>query len=262
MGAYFAARGARTSSKFWREAWISGIRASASGTYTANDPSRLLDDPRDTEEVTQDVLLTVVRKIGTLRLRSRRSRAEVSLELLPVQVERCPGIEASSSPHLSAPFRNFGDVFQAVGSAPQQRRREASETSSYLRNGALRNRRPRSTRQPARSPVVSRPPSRPGNPRSMPGISGAPAPGTDRPVGWRRHSRPPSNTASKPLPLVVSWRTRIATSSPMGGPTTPSASSTSPRASRYFPGSAHRSHLVTASRWRECSTYGGSTSTT
>lgn len=66
---------------------------------------RLLDDPRDAEEVTQDVLMTVVRKIGGFRreaafsswlyrvaanaayerLRSRRARAEVSLEpLLPV----------------------------------------------------------------------------------------------------------------------------------------------------------------------------------
>lgn len=61
---------------------------------------RLLDDPRDVEEVTQDVLLTVVRKIGTFngdaafsswlyriaanaaygRLRIKRSRPEVSLE--------------------------------------------------------------------------------------------------------------------------------------------------------------------------------------
>ncbi len=66
---------------------------------------RLLDDPRDAEEVTQDVLLSVVQKIGTFkgeaafsswiyritanaayqRLRSRRARAEVSLEpFLPV----------------------------------------------------------------------------------------------------------------------------------------------------------------------------------
>jgi RNA polymerase sigma-70 factor (ECF subfamily) len=61
---------------------------------------RLLNDPRDAEEVTQDVLLTVVEKIHTFRgeaafsswiyriatnaayerLRSRRSRPEVSLE--------------------------------------------------------------------------------------------------------------------------------------------------------------------------------------
>lgn len=67
--------------------------------------SRLLGDPRDAQEVTQDVFLTIVDKIGTFkgaaklsswiyriaanaaynRLRSRRSRAEVSLEaLLPV----------------------------------------------------------------------------------------------------------------------------------------------------------------------------------
>ena len=64
--------------------------------------SRLLGDPRDAEEVTQDVLLTVAHKIGTFkgaaklsswiyriaanaayeRLRSRRSRAAVSLEPL------------------------------------------------------------------------------------------------------------------------------------------------------------------------------------
>jgi len=62
--------------------------------------SRLLDDPRDAEEATQDVLLTVVRKIALFRgeaafsswlyriavntaytrLRSRRARAEVALE--------------------------------------------------------------------------------------------------------------------------------------------------------------------------------------
>ncbi len=67
--------------------------------------SRLLGDPRDAEEVTQDVLLAVIRNIATFkgqaalsswlyristnaaydRLRARRSRAEVSLEpLLPV----------------------------------------------------------------------------------------------------------------------------------------------------------------------------------
>lgn len=66
---------------------------------------RLLDDPRDAEEVTQDVLLTVVQKIKTFRgdaafsswlyrvaanaaygrLRSQRSRPEVPLEpFLPV----------------------------------------------------------------------------------------------------------------------------------------------------------------------------------
>ena len=66
---------------------------------------RLLNDPRDAEEVTQDVLLTVVRKIQTFkgeaafsswlyriaanaayqRLRAKRSRQEVSLEpFLPV----------------------------------------------------------------------------------------------------------------------------------------------------------------------------------
>lgn len=67
--------------------------------------SRLLTDTRDAEEVTQDVLMAVVQKIGTFkreaafsswlyriaanaayeRLRSRRSRPEVSIEpLLPV----------------------------------------------------------------------------------------------------------------------------------------------------------------------------------
>ncbi len=66
---------------------------------------RLLDDPRDAEEVTQDVLLTVVRKIHTFkgeaafsswlyriatnaayqRVRARRARPEVSLDpFLPV----------------------------------------------------------------------------------------------------------------------------------------------------------------------------------
>jgi RNA polymerase sigma-70 factor (ECF subfamily) len=66
---------------------------------------RLLNDPRDAEEVTQDVLLTVVRKIRTFkgeaafsswlyriaanaayqRLRAKRARPEVSLEpFLPV----------------------------------------------------------------------------------------------------------------------------------------------------------------------------------
>jgi len=64
--------------------------------------SRLLGDPRDAEEVTQDVLLAVIGKIATFkgqaalsswlyriatnaaydRLRARRSRAEVSLEPL------------------------------------------------------------------------------------------------------------------------------------------------------------------------------------
>ncbi|MBI2205134.1 MAG: sigma-70 family RNA polymerase sigma factor [Candidatus Rokubacteria bacterium] len=64
--------------------------------------ARLLRDPRDAEEVTQDVLMTIVRKIGTFRreaafsswlyriaanaayerLRSRRSRTEVPLEPL------------------------------------------------------------------------------------------------------------------------------------------------------------------------------------
>ncbi len=67
--------------------------------------SRLLGDPRDAEEITQDVLLAVIRKIPTFkgqaalsswlyriatnaaygRLRARRSRAEVALDpLLPV----------------------------------------------------------------------------------------------------------------------------------------------------------------------------------
>src|SRR6266542_4694294 len=66
---------------------------------------RMLDDPRDAEEVTQDVILTVVQKIQTFkgeaalsswvyriaanaaygRVRAQRSRPEVSLEpFLPV----------------------------------------------------------------------------------------------------------------------------------------------------------------------------------
>lgn len=64
--------------------------------------SRLLGDSRDAEEITQDALMTVVRKIGTFRgeaafsswlyriaanaayerLRSRRTRAEVPLDPL------------------------------------------------------------------------------------------------------------------------------------------------------------------------------------
>jgi RNA polymerase sigma-70 factor (ECF subfamily) len=69
---------------------------------------RLLDDTRDAEEVTQDVLMTIVREIRTFkgdaafsswiyritanaaygRLRGRRARSEVSLELLlPVFAE-------------------------------------------------------------------------------------------------------------------------------------------------------------------------------
>lgn len=75
------------------------------GAWIHRVADRLLGDPRDAEEVTQDVLMTVVGKIGTFRgeaalsswlyriaanaayerLRSRRSRAEVSLEpVLPV----------------------------------------------------------------------------------------------------------------------------------------------------------------------------------
>lgn len=75
------------------------------GAWIHRVAARLLGDPRDAEEVTQDVLMTVVGKIGTFkgqaafsswlyriaanaaydRLRSRRSRAEVSLEpLLPL----------------------------------------------------------------------------------------------------------------------------------------------------------------------------------
>ncbi len=75
------------------------------GAWIHRMAARLLGDPRDAEEVTQDVLMTVVGKIGTFRgqaafsswlyriaanaaydrLRSRRSRAEVSLEpLLPL----------------------------------------------------------------------------------------------------------------------------------------------------------------------------------
>lgn len=75
------------------------------GAWIHRVASRLLADARDAEEVTQDVLMTVVRKIGTFkheakfsswvyriaanaayeRARSRRSRLETSLEpLLPV----------------------------------------------------------------------------------------------------------------------------------------------------------------------------------
>lgn len=75
------------------------------GAWIHRVAARLLGDPRDAEEVTQDVLMTVVGKIGTFkgqaafsswlyriaanaaydRLRSRRSQAEVSLEpLLPL----------------------------------------------------------------------------------------------------------------------------------------------------------------------------------
>lgn len=75
------------------------------GAWIHRVASRLLADARDAEEVTQDVLMTVVRKIGTFkheakfsswvyriaanaayeRVRSRRSRPETSLEpLLPV----------------------------------------------------------------------------------------------------------------------------------------------------------------------------------
>lgn len=75
------------------------------GAWIHRVASRLLADARDAEEVTQDVLMTVVQKIGTFkreaafsswlyriaanaaygRLRSRRSRPEISLEpLLPV----------------------------------------------------------------------------------------------------------------------------------------------------------------------------------
>lgn len=75
------------------------------GAWIHRVAARLLGDPRDAEEVTQDVLMTVVGKIGTFRgqaafsswlyriaanaaynrLRSRRARAEVSLEpLLPL----------------------------------------------------------------------------------------------------------------------------------------------------------------------------------
>ncbi len=75
------------------------------GAWIHRVASRLLADARDAEEVTQDVLMTVVQKIGTFkheakfsswiyriaanaayeRVRSRRSRLETSLEpLLPV----------------------------------------------------------------------------------------------------------------------------------------------------------------------------------
>lgn len=75
------------------------------GAWIHRVASRLLADARDAEEVTQDVLMTVVQKIGTFkreaafsswlyriatnaayeRLRSRRSRPEISLEpMLPV----------------------------------------------------------------------------------------------------------------------------------------------------------------------------------
>ncbi len=75
------------------------------GSWIYRVARRLLNDPRDVEEVTQDVLLTVVRKIQTFkgeaafsswlyriavnaayqRLRAKRARPEVSLEpFLPV----------------------------------------------------------------------------------------------------------------------------------------------------------------------------------
>ena len=75
------------------------------GSWIYRVARRLLNDPRDVEEVTQDVVLTVVRKIQTFRgeaafsswlyriaanaayerLRAKRSRQEVSLEpFLPV----------------------------------------------------------------------------------------------------------------------------------------------------------------------------------
>lgn len=75
------------------------------GAWIHRVASRLLNDSRDAEEVTQDVLMTIVQKIGTFkgeaalsswvyriaanaaygRLRSKRSRPEVPLEpLLPV----------------------------------------------------------------------------------------------------------------------------------------------------------------------------------
>lgn len=75
------------------------------GRWIHRVASRVLGDPRDAEDVTQDVLLVVIRKVGTFkgeaafsswlyriavnaaygRLRWRRARAEVALEpLLPV----------------------------------------------------------------------------------------------------------------------------------------------------------------------------------
>lgn len=92
------------------ETLVAGLQAGESGAveslvdryggWVHRVVRRLLDDPRDVEEVTQDVLLTVIRKIGTFngdaafsswlyriaanaaygRLRIKRSRPEVSLE--------------------------------------------------------------------------------------------------------------------------------------------------------------------------------------
>jgi len=96
------------------------------GTWIHRVASRLLGDPRDAEEVAQDVLMTVTRKIGTFkgeaafsswlyriatnaayeRLRSRRVRPEVALEpLLPVFDDEGRHVEpvADWSPHLEDP---------------------------------------------------------------------------------------------------------------------------------------------------------------
>ncbi len=96
------------------------------GAWIHRVAARLLGDPRDAEEVTQDVLMTVTRKIGTFkgeaafsswlyriatnaayeRLRSRRGRAEVALEpLLPVFDDEGRHVEpvADWSPQLEDP---------------------------------------------------------------------------------------------------------------------------------------------------------------
>lgn len=79
------------------------------GAWTHRVASRLLADAHDAEEVTQDVLMTVVQKIGTFkrgaafsswlyriaanaayeRLRSRGSRPEISLEPLLLPSPTC-----------------------------------------------------------------------------------------------------------------------------------------------------------------------------
>jgi RNA polymerase sigma-70 factor (ECF subfamily) len=96
------------------------------GSWIHRVARRLLDDPRDAEEITQDVLLIVVRKIHTFkgeaafsswlyriavnaayqRLRERGARREVSLEpFLPVFDDegRTVGPVADWSPQLEDP---------------------------------------------------------------------------------------------------------------------------------------------------------------
>ncbi len=109
---------------------------------------RSLGDPRDAEEVTQDVLLTVARKIGTFkeeaafsswiyritvnaayqRLRSTRSRGEVSLEpFLPVFDEEgrhaTPVVDWSSHLDDAAAARETREAIErAVSRLPEDYR--------------------------------------------------------------------------------------------------------------------------------------------